>query len=172
MQIVSFIILGIMAIVFFTSLNFYDTKYELLNYPIRAFYHANISHLVANAISFFSLSFIENVLGSVQFTIAMVFIWIVSSIILYIIHRIFPSRKKYTVGFSGVIFGLMVIYYFLLNKSPGITLVGLIVSILPQVIVPGISFEGHLSGIIAGFIYVFLFGLNKKNPSAIKNIGI
>ncbi|AYV85438.1 MAG: putative rhomboid protein [Satyrvirus sp.] len=157
MRIVSYIILGIIILVFFTHLNFYSTHIDLIDYPLRAFYHANIAHLAANAISFYSLSFLENAMGSAQFLLAMVFIWIFSSIILYAIHKIFPSRKKYTVGFSGVIFGLIVIYFFLLNKSAGITTIGLIISILPQILAPGISFEGHLSGIIAGFLYVLFF---------------
>lgn len=146
-----------MFVVYFSALNFKNTGIDALDYPIRAFYHANLSHLVANAISFYSLSFIENIMGSKRFLLAMIFIWIVSSIILLTIHKIFPSRKVYTVGFSGVIFGLIVIYYTLLNTSPGVTILGLMVSIIPQLLVPGISFEGHLSGIIAGFIYVFLF---------------
>lgn len=163
MRIVSYIILGIIVIVFFTKLNFYNTNYEILNYPLRAFYHANISHLFANAISFYSLSFIEDIMGSAKFLFAMLFIWIVSSIMLYVYHRIFPSRKVLTVGFSGVIFGLIVIYYTLLNNAPGITTLGLIVSILPQLLVPGISFEGHVCGILAGVLYVLIFRPSKND---------
>lgn len=162
MRIVSYIILGIMVIVFFTSLNLYSTKSDIVDYPLRAFYHANISHLIANAISFYSLSFIEDSMGSMRFLFAMIFIWIVSSFILYGIHKAMPSRKKLTVGFSGVIFGLIVIYYTMLNKSPGITFAGLLISILPQLLAPGISFEGHLSGIIAGIIYVVIFPVKKS----------
>ena len=161
MRIISYIILGIIIFVFFTSLNFYNTKNEMVNYFLRTFYHADLNHIIANGISFYSLSFIENVLGSGQFLFAMIFIWMISTIILYSIHSIFPSRKKLTVGFSGVIFGLMVIYVFLMNKSPGISMAGLIISIIPQLVFPGVSFEGHLSGIIAGFMYVMLFPVNK-----------
>ena len=161
MRIVSFIILGIIIIVFFTSLNNMNTNYDIINYPLRAFYHANIEHLVANGISLFSLSFIENIMGSAQFLFAMVFIWIVSSMLLYVYHLLVPSRKVYTIGFSGVIFGLMVIYFSLLNKGTGITLFGLAVSILPQILVPGISWEGHICGVIAGVLYILLFPVDK-----------
>lgn len=165
MRIVAYIILGIMVIIFFTSLNFKNTNIEIIDYPIRSFYHANLSHLIANAISFYSLSFLEDVMGSGQFLAAIIFIWVVSSLLLYLIHKILPSRKVYTVGFSGVIFGLIVIYFFLMNNSPGLSLAGLIVSIIPQLVVPGISFEGHLCGIIAGFLYVIIFKANKKKKS-------
>lgn len=156
MNIVTYIILGIIVIIYFSRLNFYDTHYALINYPLRSLYHANMEHLIANGISLYSLSFLEEQLGHGQFLFAIIFIWIFSSILLYFIHMIFPSTKVYTVGFSGVIFGLIVIYYSMLNMSPGITFTGLVISILPQLVAPGISFYGHLSGIIAGIVYVML----------------
>lgn len=153
--------LGIIVVIFFTPVNFYDTGKDIIDYPLRSFYHANIAHLVANGISLYSLSFIENVIGSTQFFFAIIFIWIVSSLLLYLTHKIFPSRKVYTVGFSAVIFGLIVVYFTLLNQSPAVTLTGLVISIIPQLAVPGISFEGHLCGIVAGIIYVLLFPVKK-----------
>lgn len=160
MNILTYIILAILIIIFFT-MDFYDSGYDIIDYPIRAFYHADIDHLIANSISLYSLSFIENIIGTAQFLFAITFIWIVSSMLLYIEHIILPSRKVYTVGFSGVIFGLIVIYFTLLNQSPAITFTGLTISILPQLFVHGISFEGHLFGIIAGILYVILFPVNK-----------
>ena len=122
MRIVSYIILGIIVLVYFSSLNMYDTGSEFLNYQLRTAYHANTEHLLANAVSFFALSFMEDVIGSKQFLIAIIFIWIVSSTLLYLYHKIFPSRKVYTVGFSGVIFGLFVVYYSLLGSSTSVTI--------------------------------------------------
>lgn len=162
MNIVTYIILGILITIFFIMKKFYDTGYDIIDYPLRALYHADLNHLVANSISFYSLSFIENIMGRKQFIFAIVFIWLVSSILLYIDHIILPSRKVYTVGFSAVIFGLIVIYYSLLNRSTVVTFAGLAVSILPQLFVPNISFDGHLCGIIAGILYVTMFPLNKK----------
>jgi len=162
MPIISYIILGIIVLVFLTSINNYNTGYDAIDYPLRSLYHANLSHLLANGISLFALSFMEEVIGWKMFLFAIVFIWIVSSMILYFIHLAFPSRKVYTVGFSGVIFGLIVIYFSLLGRSAGVTLLGLVVSILPQLYMTGISFEGHLAGIIAGIIYILLFPTNKR----------
>jgi rhomboid domain-containing protein 1 len=78
---------------------------------------------------------------------------------------VIPSRKIYTVGFSGVIFGLLVLYYSLLNQSPGVTLIGLIISIIPQLTIPGISSEGHFAGIIAGVMYILLFPIKNKKTT-------
>lgn len=160
MRIITYIILGIIVLIYFSSFNFYDTGNDIIDYPLHSLYHASISHLIANGISLFALSFMEDIIGWKQFLLAILFIWIVSSILLYIVHKIFPSRKIYTVGFSGIIFGLMVVYYSLLNQSPLVSLGGLILSIVPQLAIPGISFEGHLTGIIAGVIYVLLFPIH------------
>lgn len=162
MRFITFIIIGIILIVYFTKLNFYNTGYEIIDYQLRAFYHANMTHLIANGISFWSLSFMEEVIGWGQFLFAILFIWVLSSIILYFIHMMFPSRKVYTVGFSGVIFGLIVVYYSLLGKGP-VSLTGLLVSIIPQLFVRGVSFEGHLAGIIAGIIYILIFPVKNKS---------
>lgn len=157
MRPVSYMILIIIVIVFFTKMNMYDSNNEIVNYILRSFYHANMSHLIANGISFYNLSFIEDVLGSVKFLIAMIFIWIISSLLLYVYHHFFPSRKVLTVGFSGVIFGLFVVYYSMIGDGAGFTVGRLIISIVPQLVVPGISWEGHICGIIAGVLYVLLF---------------
>lgn len=173
MNIITYIILGIIITIFFIMKDFYDTGYDIIDYPLRAFYHADLDHLIANSISLYTLSFIEDIMGSAQFLFAIIFIWIVSSILLYIEHLILPSRKVYTVGFSAVIFGLIVIYYSLLNRSPAVTFTGLTISILPQLFVPGISWEGHLCGILAGILYVILFPIKKNiDQSTIPNLGI
>ena len=165
MQYLSYIILGMMILIYFSSLNFYDTNNEALNYLARSFYHANLEHLIANGVSFYMLSPIENTMGTGPFLFMLIFIWVVSSMLLYLYHSIFPSRKVYTVGFSAVIFGMFVVYYTLLNKSPGVTVAGLLISIVPQLFVPGISYEGHICGIIAGLIYVLLFPVDKYRPA-------
>lgn len=161
MKIVTFIILGIIIIIFFTKINYYDTGKEIIDYPLRALHHANMEHLLANGISFYGLSFMEEALGSKQYIISIVFIWIVSSLLLYAYHLMVPSRKRYTVGFSGVIFGLIVVYLSMLNQNLGISIAGLAISILPQIFVPNISWEGHIAGVIAGCLYVLIFRSNK-----------
>lgn len=160
MRTVSYVILIIIVLVYFTDINMYSTGTEIIDYQLRSFYHANIQHLAGNAISFYGLSFIEDVIGSSQFLICIIFLWIVSSLLLYVYHSIFESRKVLTVGFSAVIFGLFVVYFSLLRQSTMITVANLALSILPQMFVSGISYEGHICGVIAGFLYITLFPTN------------
>ena len=154
---VTYIMLGIMFIIYLTPINFYNTANDLINYQIRSYYHANLSHLIANGVSFYGLSSIEKMIGSGSYFIAIIFISVVSSLLLYFYHKMIPSRKVYTVGFSGIVFGLIVVYLSLMGGSMGLNIAGLIITILPQIVVPGISWEGHICGIIAGIIYVAIF---------------
>lgn len=73
--------------------------------------------------------------------------------------------SEYAVGFSGVLFAMKVVLY---SQSENYTYVhGLIVPagyaawaelILIQIFVPGVSFLGHLGGILAGILYLRLKG--------------
>jgi rhomboid domain-containing protein 1 len=167
MRTVSYIIIIIMIMIYFMHIE-YTSHMDIIDYPLRAFYHADMNHLIANMVSFYGLSFMEEIIGSKKFLFAIIFIWLVSSIILLLIHSIFPSRKKYTIGFSGVIFGLLVVYFAVMYKNPGLSWFGLAISILPQLFVPGISFEGHLAGIFAGIIYLVIFPLSEQDRSFAK----
>lgn len=162
MRVVTITIIGLMVLIYISPFNMHDFGPLIIDAPSRTFYHANWEHLIANSISFFALSFMEEKLGSVRYLFAILFIWVVSTLILYTIFWIFPSRRAYTVGFSGVVFGLSVLYFTMLGASPGISILGLAVTLIPQLFVPGISWEGHLAGIIAGLLYVLIFPFHER----------
>ena len=160
MDLVTISILAILFLVYFTANN-KNTGNEVLNYHLRTAYHADLRHLAANSISFFALSNLERAIGWDKYLGAVIFIWVVSSMLLYVYHVMFPSRKIYTIGFSSVVFGLTVVYAATLKNNPGMSIAGLVATIVPQIFVPGISFEGHAAGIIAGIIFISLFSPSK-----------
>lgn len=162
MRVVTIAIIGIMILIYVTPFNMHDFGSIVIDAPARTFYHANWEHLIANSISFFALSFMEQKMGSLKYLMAIIFIWAVSTLILYGIFWLFPSRRAYTVGFSGVIFGLSVLYFTMMGSSPGISALGLAVTLVPQLFVPGISWEGHLAGILAGVLYVICFPIKER----------
>lgn len=159
MKWISYLIIFIMVIIFLSPYNFYDTSIEPVDYILRSTYHSNIEHLAINLFSLYNLSFIEEVIGGGPFLVAIIFIWLFSSILLYFYHKLVPSRKAYTVGFSGVIFGLVVIYYFLMDMEQTEMITHLLLAIVPQLFISGISIEGHISGIVSGFVFVGLYNL-------------
>lgn len=156
------IVLAILALIFFTRLNKIRFNNEFMTYQLRALQHANTQHILANGISFLGLMGLENMLGSTYYALAIVFVTILSSLLLYIYHHVFPSRKVPTVGFSGAVFGLIVIYLACASNNLKVSMIGLTVSILPQLFIQGISWEGHLCGILAGLIFVIMFNPKKR----------
>ena len=166
MKAVTWIVVGILVLVYllvmFHGGQYWNSNIDAIDYPMRAFYHANVYHLLGNVVSFIALSFMEEAMGWMNYIFCIIFIWIVSSYILLFYHLIFPSRKVYTVGFSGVIFGLIVVYFSLIGKGSSITYLGLLISIIPQIFTIGISWEGHIAGIIAGLLFILLFPVKSK----------
>lgn len=156
-RLVSAIIIITLLAIFLINAKTVSTGVEPIDYMINVAYHADMTHIALNLVSFYNLSFIEDAIGRQSFIFAIIFIWVVSSLLLNLFHNVLPSRKIRTIGFSGVIFGLIVVYYFLLGDQPEITTTRLIISLIPQLFIPGISFEGHICGLIAGFIYIKLF---------------
>lgn len=82
-----------------------------------------------------------------------------------------PFYSEYSVGFSGVLFAMKVV---LNSHSDDYANVhGLLVParhaawaelILIQIFVPGVSFLGHLGGILAGILYLKLKGRSSSDP--------
>lgn len=166
---ITLVVILILVIVYFT-INFANTGIDLVDYQVRSLYHANLMHLVANVISFLSLSYLETMLGSLQYLIAIVFVLVVSNLLLFVLHLVVPSLKRYTVGFSGVVFGLAVIYAFAASNDFKRAILPIIISLLPQIFISNISIEGHACGIIAGVLYVMIFrGMIRSSVS--KNVG-
>lgn len=118
--------------------------------------HGSAAHLMTNAISLFLLLFILFLYREYKADKTLILIWIFSGLGTWIIGR--PSLH---IGASGVIYGLVT--YLIASAwwlrswrsaimSVGILMVygGIFYGVLPQKGI--ISWEGHLSGAIAGFL--------------------
>lgn len=154
MQIITLIIIFIVTLIYFSRYNLKMFRGDLTNYMVGPLYHANMSHLLANMTSLFFLSRVEQSIGWGTYIEAILFIWVVSSLLLFTLHNLVPAMKVKTVGFSGIIFGLIVVNYVLSGMRSTTAAKYLILSIIPQIMIPNISVEGHFCGILAGLIYV------------------
>lgn len=145
---------ALMSFIYYEKLPVPDSGVGPIDYTLRSFFHANFLHLAANLFTLWQLSDLGKSFTTMQFINLIILLTIMSSLILYLINIIIPSTKTITVGFSGVIFGLFVISQKLSGHD--LTHIGTknFLEILPQLLIPGISFWGHLSGIISGFIYI------------------
>lgn len=136
------------------------------------FLHGGILHLVMNMLSFTQLgASLENRIGTLSFLYHIMVFGILSSLLHVIIAYIMmiggdPSYfHTGSLGFSGVLFTLIVIDNSIDSSSHTRSLFGLILVpsaiypwlllLLMQVILPNVSFLGHLSGLFVGYLYKF-----------------
>ncbi|CAK8563906.1 unnamed protein product [Lathyrus sativus] len=145
---------------------------DLQRFFLSPFYHIGDSHLVYNMISLLWKGIqLENSMGSLEYASTVASLLALSQSITLILSKsllIFFDYERsyyyeYSVGFSGVLFAMKVV---LNSQSDDYTNVyGVSVPsryaawaelILIQMFVPGVSFLGHLSGILAGLVYLRL----------------
>ena len=125
-----------------------------------AFLHGGLMHIFVNMISLWSLGkFIEYVAGSTR----MLFIYVVSMIASGIGVILWSVPDVPTLGASGAIFGLFGALFAIGFKlgRPGMQLIRdntgiLILNLIITFTVPGISWQAHVSGLLAGFIVTLL----------------
>ncbi|KAK4342394.1 hypothetical protein RND71_038210 [Anisodus tanguticus] len=145
---------------------------DLKRFFLSPFFHINESHLVYNMLSLLWKGIqLETSMGSAEFAsmvatlVAMsqgVTLLLAKSLLLFFDYER-PFYNEYAVGFSGVLFAMKVIVN---AQSDDYTSVhGLMVPtryaawaelFLIQMFVPGVSFLGHLGGILAGLLYLRL----------------
>lgn len=147
---------------------------DLKRFFLSAFYHIGESHLVYNMMSLLWKGIqLETSMGSMEFTSMIAALLCLSQGITLLIAKsllIFFDYEtayydQYAVGFSGVLFAMKVVVN---SQSDDMTFLnGLLVPsrhaawaelILIQMFVPGVSFIGHLGGILAGLLYLKLRG--------------
>lgn len=165
---VTFILIIINALVFLmqqTGIITYD-KFALVPMFVKngeyyrlltgAFMHASLQHILANMYSFYNLgSYCEHFTTRKKYIIALIASLIGSS--LMVLN--FSNPQVYTVGFSGVVFGVLGFYSVCLYKNDGRLdeyeknyLIRVILSNVIVSLMPGVSWQGHLGGFIGGFI--------------------
>ncbi|XP_031397787.1 rhomboid-like protein 14, mitochondrial [Punica granatum] len=148
---------------------------DLKRFFLSPFCHLGEPHLVYNMLSLlWKGTQLESMMGSAEFASMVAALLAMSQGMTLLLSKslcvFFDSNKayysEYSVGFSGILFAMKVV----LNAySDEMTYVhGLLVParyaawaelILIQMFVPGVSFIGHLGGILAGILYLRLKGL-------------
>lgn len=146
-----------MIILYFGHVPLPNTGVVGVDYILRTFYHADVIHLVTNLLVLSRLTSLGDIMSTGKLIQLLLFLVVTSSLLLYGVNELLHGDERVTIGFSGVLFGLIVVKNMLMGfpLESVLTDVGLL--ILPGILQPNISFLGHLSGTIAGFLYVFLF---------------
>jgi membrane associated rhomboid family serine protease len=144
-----------------------STSGLLLGIPMAPFLHGGLDHLVGNSVPFVVLGFLTLLRGQAIFFGATVMIAVVAGVGTWL----FGADNSYHIGASGLIFGyfgfLVMAGVFerslksiLVALAVGFGYGGIIWGVLPGT--PGISWEGHLFGLIGGAISAFYLTRTKS----------
>lgn len=140
------------------------------------FVHGDWNHLFNNATGLFAMMLLINAFYPRVAVMTYFFTLIVSGILVWF----FARGNSYHIGASGVVYGLVSFVFFtgLFRKNPKSVVLALIMIILYSGLVENlfpndkkISWESHLSGVIAGFIAAFLFK-NIREPDEVASVAI
>lgn len=137
----------------------------LLGIVFSPFIHSSLSHLLSNSLPLLILISFHFYFYSKIAVKSFVFLWLISGFITWCI-----GRDAYHVGASGVVFSLISFLFFsgIFRKYVPLIALSLIVafvygssiwSIFPfaEYIDTQISWEGHLSGVMSGFVIAFIY---------------
>ncbi len=128
---------------------------NILHNASRDFIHAEPYHLLVNLFGLYYVSALEEKIGSAKYSILVVSLILLSSLITFIARKMFDI--KCSIGFSGVILGLL--SYMLLDSSKDNSSLYPILYLIAISIYPtskNISVSGHLIGIFSGIIAYFI----------------
>ena len=84
------------------------------------FLHIEPAHLIGNLTALYALSRVERAIGSKQFIALIIFLLVFNSIVESIIHKRYPNIPC-SIGFSGVLFGIMSWEMITNNKFDAVT---------------------------------------------------
>lgn len=138
--------------------------------------HANWGHLVANTVPALVLGFLAAAAGVGRFLLATAIIWLLGGVGTWLIGNIGLPYETNHIGASGLIFGWLtyVIVRGFFNRSVGQILIGAVVLVLYGGVLWGVlpgqfgvSWQGHLSGAVAGVLAAYwLSGRERKVQAA------
>lgn len=116
------------------------------------FIHIEPYHLMANLFALYALSRVERNIGAKKFITLIVFLLIFNTIIEVALHKLFP-KIPCSIGFSGVLFGIMTWELVTNQELDFILLVSIGAMVLsPSIMNPKASLLGHAAGAATGVI--------------------
>lgn len=116
-----------------------------------AFLHNDLLHLGFNMVALFLFGpFVERALGTWRYLTAYLATAVVASVFVYVL----TPANTLTVGASGAVFGLFAIALVLLMRArQDVTQLLILLAINAALSLrPGVSWQGHLGGFVAGFV--------------------
>lgn len=163
------------------------TAYGLKGILLSPLFHSGWTHLISNTFPLFFLSFLALLMYGRLAYYLILFGWILSGIILWLIGNppFLGDNIGCHIGASGIVYMLasFILFSGIIKKERGLMAISGIVilfygsmfwGVIPEQFLPSsntgnnpISWEGHLSGLIVGLFFAILFkniGPKKEKP--------
>jgi membrane associated rhomboid family serine protease len=146
--------------------------------------HANWQHLAANTVPLLVLGFLMTLAGISRFVWATAIIWILGGFGTWLIGNLGSSCGPTDhIGASGLIFGYLafLLVFGLFVRRVWDIIIGLVVLFLYGGVLlgampvlhqcGGVSWQGHLSGAVAGVVAAYLLSAPERKARALKKAG-
>lgn len=143
---------------------------SLIDIVTAPFLHGSLEHLASNALPLFSLGFIAAMTGWKRFLMMTAAVIVIGGIGVWL----FSPDNSISVGASGVVFGYFgyLLMRGLVDRRPVDIVVSLGVALSYGYVmwnsigfgVQGISWQGHLSGLVGGLIAALIFREPRPKP--------
>ena len=146
------IILIIVFVLFNTNiLNKLPCENNISDVFASTFTHIEVVHLLSNLIALYTLSRVENDMGSKSFLWLLIFLISFNTLVEYLIKNILNTSCS--IGFSGILFGIMT-WEIISEKSVSFDIILSIVAITfgSSFHTKNISIESHIIGVISGIV--------------------
>ena len=138
---------------------------------LSPFLHSGFTHLIGNTAPFVALAWLILAQGAKRFAIVSIVVTFISGMGVWL----FGASNSITIGASGVVFGyfgyLLLhgifdrrIASILLSLAVGVVYGTLLFGVLPSQ--PGISWLGHLFGLLGGGLVAWIFGRSPKTSAS------
>jgi membrane associated rhomboid family serine protease len=136
---------------------------SLIDIITSPFLHGSIEHLASNALPLFSLGFIAAMTGIKRFLLVTTLVILIEGIGVWL----FSPAGSISVGASGVVFGLFgyLLVRGLIDRRPADVVISVGVALAFGYVmwnsigfgVSGISWQGHVSGLVGGVVAAVVF---------------
>lgn len=144
---------------------------SLVNILTMPFVHANVDHLMGNALPLFSLGLIAAIPSPKRFLLMTLVVIVVGGLGTWL----FSPSNSLTIGASGVVFGYFsyLLLRGLVDRRPADVLVSIGIAISFGAYmwsgigfgVSGVSWQGHVCGIVGGVVAALVVRTPRKKPA-------
>ncbi|MGH9106745.1 MAG: rhomboid family intramembrane serine protease [Acidimicrobiales bacterium] len=132
------------------------------------FLHVDFLHITLNMVSLLIIGrLVEPAFGKWRYLALFLVSGLGGSVVSYLI----ANPRTVAVGASGAIFGLFGAYFVLARRAAASTsgiLILIAINLFYSFSIPGISWQGHIGGLLTGLVLAAGFGLGRHRPNHVE----